>query len=308
MAYAMIGNAPRPKKTYIATRAFNNDFWSYTVSGPSATSFATTGRLALLSASNSAVTAVTCPAGRLLREIGASLYPGVNPGLQVGDTNYNATAGQHRWVKVYDAITGFNGYIDPNGAGFATYSTDRPEEFADINESNGATGADRRLGQSLFTNGNLTFGGQLSMMAIGLSGTSKAILYVATNTYYDFSYMGTVGAATGNTTNGGRGLYPYYTFLPTAAVALNATVSTTGVGVPSNGTVITIFYLGQASGVIVTPALNFIAGTVTTPSSTTGCIAVTYVSNGIQLVELYRSGTLTSIPTLTGTVAAVAGT
>lgn len=175
MAYAMIGNAPRPKKIYIATQSFEGAFYSYTVTGPTAANLTTTGRLALLSASNSAVTAVTCPAGRLLREIGASLYPGVNPGLKVGDTNYNASAGEHRWVKVYDAITGFNGYIDPNGAGFATYSTDRPEEFADINESNGATGANARLGQSVYTAGNIIAVGQIrSSTSTPLATTSPA--------------------------------------------------------------------------------------------------------------------------------------
>lgn len=98
----------------------------------------------------------TCPAGRILREIGAKLYPGVHPGLLVGDTFQGAvvgtTATNKFWVKVYDAQTGIRGYIDPNSTLFTVYNSDKSLEISDVQE----LVPGQRLGASLYTAGNLT--------------------------------------------------------------------------------------------------------------------------------------------------------
>ena len=261
MAYAMIGAQARPKKEYIATAAFNNAFFTYTAIGPTSGNLTNTGKLAPVTGA----TAANCPAGRILRELGAHLYPGVNPGLRPTDANYNvfATHGSHIFTKVYDAVTGLRGFIDANDKVFATYSNERPEEFVDVGEIDG-TG---RRGPSIYTAGNVTIGGQ-----IALTGTTKAITYVATTSPYAF----------GTTAN----LNPFYSFAAAAAVAITAT------SVPPTGTTLTVFYSGAFT---TTPGTGFVGATVT-PTGTQ-CIAVSYVSNGTVLIEYARSGALPSVPT-----------
>ena len=262
MAYAMIGAQARPKKEYIATAPFHTSIYSYTTTQPTAAALQTTGKLQLLSVTNTGVTAAVCPAGRILRELGTRLYPGVHPGLQSGETNYFAGA-THIWTKVYDAVTGFSGYIDANAPIFATYSNERPEEFVDLGETDG-TG---RRGPSVYTSGNITTGGQL-----GLTGGTKAITYVVTTSPYAFGTAANLG--------------PFYSFAAAAAVAVTAT------SVPPSGTTLTIFYSGAFT---TTPSTGFVGATVT-PAGTQ-CIAVSYVSNGTVLIEYARSGALPTVPT-----------
>lgn len=173
MAYAMVGAQARPKKEYIATAAFNNAFFTYTAIAPSGTTLANTGKMTLVTGA----TAANCPAGRILRELGAHLYPGANPGLLPTDANYNvfATHGSHIFTKVYDAVTGLRGFIDANDKVFATYSNERPEEFVDVGEIDG-TG---RRGPSIYTNGNLTVGGT-GRLTVGTSIAGQTALVAGT--------------------------------------------------------------------------------------------------------------------------------
>ncbi len=110
-----------PRRAYITTTAFNNDFYTYTTS-LNPTTFVTTGTLA---ANVTGATASTCPANRILRENGKRLYPSANPGVST------------LMVGVYDAITGFKGYIDPNAPPFAVYNTDKSYQTADGIDPNG---------------------------------------------------------------------------------------------------------------------------------------------------------------------------
>jgi len=99
-----------PRRAYITTTAFNNDFYTYTTS-QNPTTFVTTG---VLAANVVGATAATCPANRILRENGKRLYPeGANPGVST------------LMVGVYDSITGLKGFIDPNAPPFAVYNTDK---------------------------------------------------------------------------------------------------------------------------------------------------------------------------------------
>lgn len=266
---------PNSKRSYITTSAFNAVIYSYATQVNAANGYKVEGKLTAITTlpSGAAVTATNCPAGRILREVGRKLYPGANPGLAVGDTYSGAVVGttvtNHMWVSVFDSVTGLRGFIDPNASQFAVYSTDRNPAFVDAAETAGGTPT--RLGPSIYTSGNVTAvgnvvaGGQLT-----LTGTTKVITYAATDSSYSFS----------------ANLGPFYSFAAAAAVNLNATT------VPPTGTTLTIFYSGPY---LITPNTKFVGATVT--PILTGCIAVSYVSNGTVLIEYARSGALPSTPT-----------
>jgi len=260
MAYALEQDNYRSKRSYISTSAFHQAIYTYTTAlNPS--TFKQEGRLALATFGGQALTSAQCPAGRILRENGRKLYPGVNVGLLSGDTfqgtaNFQGAteAANIFWVGVFDAVTGVKGFINPNASTFDVYNSDKSLEVVDILETNG-TGVNK----------NLTTPGQLV-----LTGTTKAITYVATTSPYNFST---------NTS-------PFYSFAAAAAVAITAT------GVPVTGTSLTIFYSGAFT---TTPGTGFI-GAAIAPTGTQ-CIAVTYVSNGTVLIESARSGALPTVPT-----------
>jgi cytoskeletal protein CcmA (bactofilin family) len=144
-----------PRRTYVAINAFDDYFYSYSVSTEfTGGQFVTTGTLDTVSGAN----ATTCPAGRILRENGKRLYPGVNPGV----TNM--------LVGVFDDKTFFNGFIDPNAKVFQTQNNDiapsRPDQVDDYTETrdlgNGVyTRGELRAEGNLDLSGNATIGGQL---------------------------------------------------------------------------------------------------------------------------------------------------
>ena len=152
MALAYEGDNARSKRSYITTSPFNGLIYQYTAQ-LNATTLKNEGRLTAITTSPSGTTlsATNCPAGRILREIGAKLYPGVHPGLAVGDTFGGAVVGttttNKYWVKVFDAQTGVRGFIDPNAAIFTVYNSDKSIEIQDALENAG--GAPARLGPSL---------------------------------------------------------------------------------------------------------------------------------------------------------------
>ena len=152
MALAYEGDNYRSKRSYISTGAFNSVIYQYTTQ-LNGTTLKNEGRLTAVTTSpaGTALTATNCPAGRILREIGRKLYPGVNPGLAVGDTFSGAvvgtTATNKFWVLVFDAQTGVRGFIDPNAPTFTTYNTDKSVEVIDAQENAG--GAPARLGPAL---------------------------------------------------------------------------------------------------------------------------------------------------------------
>jgi len=170
----MIGYNARPKKEHISTAPFNTAFYEYTLTPANGlTTMTASGSLALLSGLDS----TNCPAGRILREVGRKLYPGADPGLQPGETNY-VSGYNHIWTKVYDVVTGFSGYIDTNSAIFAPYAN-TPVEFVDVGEQDGS---DSRLGASVYTAGNVTavgsgiFGGNVSTVGSGVfNGNLNAV-------------------------------------------------------------------------------------------------------------------------------------
>ena len=174
MAHTYLGNGPHSKRSYISTAAFNVDIFAYEKQMNS-TTFKTEGHLvAATLPSGAALTAALCPAGRILREAGRKLFPGTHPGLVATDTWNNAAVGSntsytgHMMVLVFDAVTGLKGYIDPNNEIFAVYNSDRANDFVDATENPSTGGAPTRLGQSLYTAGNVVF----APVAMGLDSGS----------------------------------------------------------------------------------------------------------------------------------------
>jgi hypothetical protein len=207
------------KRSYVTTAAFNGIIYSYTA-GLNTSNFKQEGRLAPLTAlpSGVAISATNCPAGRILRESGRKLYPGANPGLVLGDTYQGTTVANNNlnkmWVLVFDSVTGLRGYIDPNAPQFAVYNNDRNAAFVDVAETTG--GAPTRLGQPVFTSGNITTtgGSVIQYKLVTALGTSGASTLTAAQT---------VGGVVTQTATGSQALN-----LPATSALIAAMGSTVG--------------------------------------------------------------------------------
>ena len=212
-------NSASSKRSYISTGAFNGIIYSYTTT-LNTSNFKQEGRLAALTAlpSGVTITATNCPAGRILRETGRKLFPGANPGLVQGDS-YQGTAVANNnlnkmWVLVFDSVTGLRGFIDPNAPQFAVYNSDRNPAFVDVAETVG--GAPTRLGQPVFTNGNITTtgGSVIQYKLVTALGTTGAQTLTAAQT---------VGGVVTQTATGAQALN-----LPATSALIAAMGSTVG--------------------------------------------------------------------------------
>ena len=212
-------NSASSKRSYITTSAFNTSIYTYTTR-LNTSNFKYEGQLAVVSTlpSGAALSATNCPAGRILRETGRKLYPGANPGLVSGDTYNGSTVSgntlNHMWVLVFDSVTGLRGFIDPNAPGFTVYNSDRNAAFVDLGEQTG--GAPTRLGQSVFTSGNITTtgGSVIQYKPVTALGTSGASTLTATQT---------VGGVVTQTATGAQALN-----LPATSALIAAMGSTVG--------------------------------------------------------------------------------
>jgi hypothetical protein len=109
-----------PDKSFVATKAFNVEFYQYTVSR--AANLSMQGELVL----HAQATANRCPAGRVLHANGKKLIPGVNP-MTVFTTPAGATIQAPKFMLgVYDPQSMLNGFIDPTSNTFAVYDKNRP--------------------------------------------------------------------------------------------------------------------------------------------------------------------------------------
>jgi hypothetical protein len=100
--------------SYISTDAFDDNFWTYTVTNGPAPQFERRGTLVVVAGA----TPTNCPAGTVLRENGKKLYPGVHVGVKtymVGVYCYHDKSKEK-----------FTGFINPNDPMFAPYNSDRP--------------------------------------------------------------------------------------------------------------------------------------------------------------------------------------
>jgi hypothetical protein len=198
-------NSSSSKRSYITTAPFNASIYSYSTR-LNASAFKNEGKLSVVSTlpSGEALSTTNCPAGRILRETGRKLYPGANPGLQVGDVYNGAIVGtsatQHLWVYVYDIVTGLRGYIDPNATIFAVYNSDRNNAFVDLGEQTG--GAPTRLGQPVYTGGNVIANGIISAgTSVYASTTMVAGTSISAGTNISSGTFMTVGTSLSVGTN-----------------------------------------------------------------------------------------------------------
>ena len=146
-----------PRRTYVAINPFDDHFYSYSVSTEfTGGQFVTTGSLSTVSGAN----ATTCPAGRILRENGKRLYPGVNPGVT------------SMLVGVFDDKTFFNGFIDPNASVFQTQNNDIAPSLPDQVDGYFET---RDLGNGVYTRGDLRAEGNLDLSGNGVIGGSLVV-------------------------------------------------------------------------------------------------------------------------------------
>jgi hypothetical protein len=107
-------------KSFIASKPFNNDFFTYTVSKDAR--FVTVGTLGFVTTN-----AALCPIGRVLHATGKKLYPNVNP-MNTFPSGSLLT-GPKFLMSVYDPISMLTGFIDPTSQMFAKYDQLLPNSF-----------------------------------------------------------------------------------------------------------------------------------------------------------------------------------
>lgn len=115
-------------RSYLTTSSFNTSIYCYTTSVDNLTSIIT-GTLSTLSSA----TALNCPKGRVLRETGRKLYPGINPGIS------------SLMISVYDDKTMLNGFIDPNSPLYTVFNSDKASYIPNNNQ----------LGSPVYTRGTV---------------------------------------------------------------------------------------------------------------------------------------------------------
>ena len=176
------GSLNRSKRSYMSVAAFDTSFFTYTVA-MNTTTYVNTGTLTTVSGA----TAGNCPKGRVLRENGKKLFPDANPGI----TKF--------LVGVYDSITGFSGFIDPNGPVFTMYNSDKPTYLADTVGPDGVRAA---KAPPVFTDGTIEAastikagtGGFIVPVTVGVGAIATA---VSTSVAPGFNWVGPAAAAVG---------------------------------------------------------------------------------------------------------------
>lgn len=267
MAYALEQDNYRSKRSYVSTSSFNGSIYTYTTA-LNPTTFRQEGRLTAITTSPSGVTltATNCPAGRVLRENGRKLYPGVNAGLLSGDTFQGAAnfqgateAANHMWVGVFDSVTGVKGFINPNASTFSVYNSDKSLEVVDIYETNG-TGVNK----------SIVVGGQIRSSTV-TSATQTYSSGSATNVITIDPTLGQVQIQTFEITGGTNSFT-----LATAAA-------------PAAGSVVYLILKTSASH---TTAASLAAGanvkmnTVVLGTAASRTFGLTFVSDGTNLVQV----------------------
>ena len=238
-----------PEKSYVAAAAFNADVYKYTLN-QSTTTFQTTGSL---TANITGATALTCPAGTVLRENGKKLYPGAHSGvttLMVG-VFWNTAKTD---TTVSNMLSGF---IDPNSPKFAVFSADRPNYMNVLPVD--PTGGLADQGAPVVTNGVISS----RVVALGVLTGAGATLDLSTGRIFKFT-------------------------LPATAVSTVVSVSPSTV-LP--GVTINLIITGGTGSLSFSSTFKT-EGAISL-SGTTNTITMSFVSDGTNLWETSRSGSLT---------------
>lgn len=242
-----------PEKSYVATSPFNTDVYTYTVT-QSPVTYQTTGALA---ANVTGATALTCPAGTVLRENGKKLYPGAHNGVTT------LMVGVFWNTAKTDTTTSnmLSGFIDPNSPKFAVFSADRPN-YMNVLPVDPTGGLPDQSAPTL-TNGTVIASGQVR------SSTLTALTTVD---------------GTPNTAALDVSLGQVFTLTTTKAVTI--TLSN-----PSPGAQVFLIVTGGGSHTI-TPGTNIKGmGTLTVASGS--IYTLHYISDGTSLLEVSRTAAFT---------------
>lgn len=262
---AGFGNAATPRRQYIATEQFANDFFTYTSSTDA--NGLTTGTLTQVVGA----TSVTCPAGRVLRDSGKRLYPSAHPGVTYG------------MIGVFDPQTFLSGFINPNSPVFAMFNSDKPYFTDNIGDGKNS-GYDSNLsstglvneGNAVFTNGNVISGKQVYSDA-RFSTTGAAVA--------------TVGFPTASTINVAAGQL-FYFVSPTGDMVVNAANSST------IGTHAYVFLSNATAASTITfaagfrPTAHLSSGNILTSVSSLGAGKVSvvhFMGDGFGMTEVSRT-------------------
>jgi hypothetical protein len=127
----------QPVRQFVSSIPFHQNIFSYQLTR----NIASDEQIGILRANIVGANPKTCPSGRILRENGKKLYPGVNSGVST------------YMIGVIDSISNITGFIDPNSPAFAVYSTDLPASFKDGMDP-GPQGY-KDVGPPVFTNGSI---------------------------------------------------------------------------------------------------------------------------------------------------------
>lgn len=254
-----------PRLQYISTAAFNTYFYTYTTSINA--SLETVGTLGAVSGAD----ASNCPAGRVLRENGRKLYPSANPGIST------------YLVGVYDPVTFFNGFIDPNAQVFQIYNTDKPNYLSDGTEPTLGT---RDLGPSVLTRGDITAYGN-----IDLSGSLTAVGQIRSSTVTALTAITANGAAAAQDIQYTQGQVFTITASPpsgAASITLDSPAS------PTAGSQFTlIIEATTVQNTTFTFGNNIVsAGTLVTTAAAgpaTRYFSISFISNGTTFFETSRT-------------------
>ena len=271
---ASYGAVNSPRRQYISTEIFSNDFFTYTVTTDA------TGLQTGTFTQVSGATVTTCPAGRVLRDNGKRLYPGAHP---------NVT---YAMIGVFDPQTFLSGYINPNSPIFAMFNSDKAY-FADTDLTTAAgfgRGLDSNLssyglvneGLAVFTNGNVVAGKQV------YSDKRWSTTGAATATY---------GLPTASTINVAAGQL-FYFVNPQTDLLINA-VNCSTIGMHA------YVFLSNATGA---SSINFGTGFRTTAMTSTGALmnsisslgpnrvnTIHFMGDGFGMTEVGRTLNLSSI-------------
>lgn len=263
--------ANQPRRQFVTAAAFNNDFFNYTLT-TNPTTNVTTGAL---TANITGATAGTCPAGRILRESGLKLYPGVNNGVNTF------------MVGVIDTVTLLSGYIDPNSPIFAVYSTELPGFY-----TNGVDPGPQGLpdeGPPVYTNGNIIcVSGNISTQtgsitsANGIVATTGQIRAAAVTALTTIAAAGTPTSQSIDPTLGA-----IFTLTSSTSAGVNHTLNAASFAA---GSIITIIITTTtAQNTVFTFGTNMLSvGTLTT-NGTSGKYSISFVSDGTNFYETART-------------------
>jgi hypothetical protein len=304
---------------YISTAPFGDNIFTYTVTR---VGLNTVGTLqSLLSVGWSAAspvgyatlgsgTGLTAPAGRILRVNNRKIFPGANPCTSittsvnaVGGTSSTATVTQlySQMVGVIDVLTGLHGFIDPNDTMFTIYNVDKAIDFPN---DGGTPSGVPHSGPSLYTSGTVSAVSNITTTAGNVvAGAGVAAL------------PSTTVALTSITVNGAASAQTLAAVQSSETVTLicsppsgAASITINGPTSPPNGIQVSVVVTATTvQNTTITFASTFLPNATLVTTAAAGPASqyyvVNFISNGTKLVEVSRSGALSTAPTTTSVAA-----